>query len=648
MTSLPHLVAFPKSFRCFSLLLCFAIIGGAQHLTAQAKSSADSIGGGSSTAASPAPSRSVGLPAGASATANSTTSAATPHLRGTTMVQRKAAAAHAAIRRATAGATTVRRPQAMGVHSNAIAGQPGGAALTRDQLYFSGTYPNYANSPLPNVADTVNCLGPSYCGIRKFIDPLPSLPVAHADTKTFPGSDYYEISLQQYSQKMHTDLLATTLRGYVQTNLGTDVAGNNTIAPAPIQYLGPLIIATSNKPVRIKFTNNLPTGTTPGAIGPTNGTLFIPEDKTVLGSGLGFAKGASPYLDSRATVHLHGGNTPWISDGTPHQWTVPAGNFTDGSTLYKRGDSVSFVPDMYFVNGTVVPQCGGAVTTNCSAPTGPSLNLPAGASNDPGPGSLTFYYTNQQSARLLFYHDHAYGTTRLNVYIGEAAGYLITDQVEADLTSGTNVSGVFTAAAVAPQPVIPQVEIPLVIQDKTFVPPFPASTNVYSVPILANGSGYTVATVGFAGGCAVEPTATATVGLMTNFIGQLINGAVTGIALITNGSGCTSDPVVTITGDGIGAAAYASLATLQQQDPTWDTTRWGGQGSLWYPHVYMPNQFPDNPDGSAVNPMGRWDYASWFWPVFSTQYQVRGDLPCGPLGAWVCPGTPSVLDPAPV
>ena len=45
---------------------------------------------------------------------------------------------------------------------------------------------------------------------------------------------------------------------------------------------------------------------------------------------------------------------------------------------------------------------------------------------DPGPGAMTFYYTNQQSARLMFYHDHAYGITRLNVYAGEAAGYLIT------------------------------------------------------------------------------------------------------------------------------------------------------------------------------------------------------------------------------
>ena len=34
---------------------------------------------------------------------------------------------------------------------------------------------------------------------------------------------------------------------------------------------------------------------------------------------------------------------------------------------------------------------------------------------------MTFYWTNQQGGRLMFYHDHAYGITRLNVYVGEAA-----------------------------------------------------------------------------------------------------------------------------------------------------------------------------------------------------------------------------------
>ena len=55
-------------------------------------------------------------------------------------------------------------------------------------------------------------------------------------------------------------------------------------------------------------------------------------------------------------------------------------------------------------------------------------------------GCQTFYYTNQQSARLMFYHDHAWGITRLNVYAGEAAGYLITDATEKKLVGRRRAS----------------------------------------------------------------------------------------------------------------------------------------------------------------------------------------------------------------
>ena len=73
---------------------------------------------------------------------------------------------------------------------------------------------------------------------------------------------------------------------------------------------------------------------------------------------------------------------------------------------------------------------------------------------DPGDGSTTYYFTNQQSARLMFYHDHAFGITRLNVYAGEAAGYVIQDKWEQDLIS---------------RGIIPADQIPLIIQDKTYV-----------------------------------------------------------------------------------------------------------------------------------------------------------------------------------
>ena len=76
---------------------------------------------------------------------------------------------------------------------------------------------------------------------------------------------------------------------------------------------------------------------------------------------------------------------------------------------------------------------------------------------DPGAGSQTFFYSNQQSARLMFYHDHAFGITRLNVYAGEAAGYLLTRS-----DGGQDLD--------RPRHPSRRPSIPLVIQDKTFLP----------------------------------------------------------------------------------------------------------------------------------------------------------------------------------
>ncbi|MCZ7357555.1 MAG: hypothetical protein O8C66_12365 [Candidatus Methanoperedens sp.] len=351
-------------------------------------------------------------------------------------------------------------------------------------------YPMFSTDRTYSIAVTVIS-----GGIRKFINPLPSLTIATPTPCTYSSqpADCYEIELREYTQEMHSDLPPTKLRGYVQVMNGVDVA--------PISYLGPVIIATRDKPVRVKFTNKLPTG--------AGGDLFLPVDTTYMGAGDGpnatmstdcsaTPKPTTCYSENRATLHLHGGTTPWISDGTPHQWTTPAGEITD----YPEGVSVSNVPDM----------------------------------PDPGAGSLTFYYTNQQSARLMFYHDHAYGITRLNVYAGEASGYLLTDQFEQDLINGTNIAGANPLNAA----VLPGVGIPLVIQDKTFVP---------------------------------DNT--------TPFTNQM--------------------------------GTFASQ--LMAQDPTWNSTKWGGYGQLWYPHVYMPNQNPG--DLTGANPMGRWDYGPWFWPPFT-------------------------------
>ena len=460
---------------------------------------------------------------------------ATGQMRATTAAQRKAARKLQAL-------------QQKGVNLNFVGVNPFSAghsplAIQAGPLATMGTaqgmpdyfgVANWANSPLPTLDPVTGAISG---GMRKFVNTLPGICGVspwHAAGKLpgineldqciplatpfavqpagfqGPASDYYEIGVSEYSRQLHTDLPATKLRGYTDLNPASPSFGTN-------QYLGPLILATKGRPVRVKFTNKLGTGVA--------GNLFIPTDTTYMGAGMG--PDGTPYAQNRATLHLHGGNTPWISDGTPHQWTVPAG---ETSTNFFKGLSSQDVPDM-----------------------------PAS-----GPGSMTFYWTNQQSGRLMFYHDHAYGITRLNVYAGEAAGYLLTDPVkEAALATatvpGTIVTNPTTGAIVSAD--LAHL-VPLVIQDKTFVP----------------------------------------------------DGGVSG-------------------------------GQLAATDPTWDVVAWGGAGSLWFPHVYMPNQNPYDPSGA--NPFGRWDWGPWFWPPQnpSTFVPQGQPVPCVSVAypgvLLTCPGTPN-------
>jgi FtsP/CotA-like multicopper oxidase with cupredoxin domain len=335
--------------------------------------------------------------------------------------------------------------------------------------------------------------------LRKFVDTLNpilgGLKAAVADTTTYPGSDYYIIGLVDYTQQMHTDLpKQTQLRGYVQLNETSPGVYTRVGTPS---YLGPVIVATQGRPTRVKFVNQLSSGIA--------GDLKIPVDETISGAGLG-PDDITKFQQNRAELHLHGGDNPWISDGTPQQWILPKADemalMAAGKTALARGAGAKNVPDM----------------------------------PDPGPGAMTYYWPNGSSARMMFYHDHALGITRLNVYAGEAAGYIVRDPVEQALI-GT---------------VIPADEIPLVIQDRTFVP-----------------------------------------------------------------------------------------KNIAMQDAKWNTTKWGAPGDLWFPHVYETNQDPNSFDGT--NPVGRWDWGNWFWPVFPSTYALPTGEVSGPLlnadGTPVVPAT---------
>jgi FtsP/CotA-like multicopper oxidase with cupredoxin domain len=313
---------------------------------------------------------------------------------------------------------------------------------------------------LPGVCDPASAAGCPTAATAKFI------PVAVPLEKVYAGikADQYDIAVVQYRTNFNSSLPDTLARGYVQIETPAWVAANPGVSQhyplvnemvdgtsTPVleggqqvysvtrpQWLGPMIAATKDKPVRLVFHNLLPTG--------AGGDLFIPTDSTFMGAGMGpmamtppvdngsvldgvrnpvcdqSPKPADCYKDNRQVLHLHGGITPWISDGTPHQWITPAGE----NTQWPQGVGVQGVPDM--TEGT-----------------------------SPTDGIQTYYYTNQQSARLMFYHDHAYGITRLNVYVGGAAAYTITDNTEKKLVANNTIPG-------------PADTIPLVVQDRTFVP----------------------------------------------------------------------------------------------------------------------------------------------------------------------------------
>lgn len=245
---------------------------------------------------------------------------------------------------------------------------------------FANTY--YANSPLGLRTDLVaNPLNPTAPGtidtgtaLRKFVDILPGIhslaPTTNIGTGTtgtspkyipvavptkWPGdnSDYYHLAIVEYTEYLHSDLpKPTVLRGYVQieepgqaTPAGSKHVqlfypnGSPMTLPdangvqQPVygydnpHYLGPAISATKDVAVRIKYSNLLPVGDATGqdpwggtlgnGVANRNGDLPIPVDQTLAGGAL---------QQNRIDVHLHGGLTPWISDGNPHQWTIPVGD----------------------------------------------------------------------------------------------------------------------------------------------------------------------------------------------------------------------------------------------------------------------------------------------------------------------------------
>jgi len=221
----------------------------------------------------------------------------------------------------------------------------------------------------------------------------------------FPNTLMYDITIGEFTDTLHPNLPATTLWGYWDSR-PTLADG---ITPNPSynvkRHLGGLIIAQRGTASRLRIKNTLPAN------------HILPNDTTIPGANLGA---------NRAAVHLHGGAVPWISDGGPFHSFGPDADPRNAAGNY----------GLSFMTGT------GSVFDNI--PTSP---MTAGQSD--------YFYPNDQSTRLMWYHDHAFGITRLNAYAGIATGYAILDP-DQETALGTMVPPLTSL-------------IPLVFQDKKFV-----------------------------------------------------------------------------------------------------------------------------------------------------------------------------------
>ena len=133
------------------------------------------------------------------------------------------------------------------------ANSPSGAAPAFDPL--TGLPVINGTTGLPNPVNTGTAL-------RKFVDTLPGIGAAKVNNlgQYIPvavpekwvdlngvttADDYYEIAAVEYSEKMHSDLPPTTLRGYRQVNTEDQNVSK-------FSYLGPLILVNKDRQVRVQ------------------------------------------------------------------------------------------------------------------------------------------------------------------------------------------------------------------------------------------------------------------------------------------------------------------------------------------------------------------------------------------------------------
>jgi spore coat protein A len=289
--------------------------------------------------------------------------------------------------------------------------------------------------------------------VTKYVTPLLIPPVMpRAGTITMPGgqrADYYEISMRQFDQQvLPAGSPATTVWGYGAVTAQTK--GALLVHNAPSLT----IEAQYNRPVRVKWINELVDDN--GKYRPH----LLPVDPTLhWANPPGGTAGRDERPEFIETPDRYTGPVPIV---THAHGAVGVGDDSDGYAEAWYLPAAGNIPTGFATEGTWYDFFKGKAAAKYGATW--------------GPGFATFQYPNLGRAATTWYHDHALGMTRLNVYAGPAGFFIIRggpagDGAVIDTRTGLPASLPGPAPREGdkfPTPNKPYREIAIAIQDRSF------------------------------------------------------------------------------------------------------------------------------------------------------------------------------------
>jgi len=258
--------------------------------------------------------------------------------------------------------------------------------------------------------------------IPQFVDPLPHFAGLRVDASGGNLIVRYQPT-SQVAVSTGTVLATGTVGVTPGAGLGRywaySISNDGGISFTPPFWPAFTIEAQRGTPVNVLYENNLH--------GETYQSVNLIADQTLhwANPSMDMTMPMTPYAGPiPVSPHLHGGEVPSESDGGPDSW---------------------FTPDYMMVG----PSWSEGVDQN-------------------------YYYPNTQEEATLWFHDHALGVTRLNVYSGLAGFYFLRGaNEEADQLPGWSgddkvqeVAPLGTSGVFNPNPYLPEIEV--VFQDRMF------------------------------------------------------------------------------------------------------------------------------------------------------------------------------------